>query len=84
VRDTVTVDLALSCLVALAVAAGLLITLQLLPTGRHPVRDAVSDYGVGPFGPGYRLVVLAVAACDLVPMPKGLIHTQRGQEGNNR
>jgi hypothetical protein len=33
---------------ATAVQAVALIMLHLLPTGYHPVRDAVSDYGVGP------------------------------------
>ena len=33
---------------ATAVQAGALIVLHLLPTGYNPVRDAVSDYGVGP------------------------------------
>ena len=32
---------------ATAVQAGALIILHLLPTGHNPVRDAVSDYGVG-------------------------------------
>src|ERR1700733_5955025 len=42
---------ALSIVAALAtlVQAGALITLHLLPTGYSPVRDAVSDYGVGPY-----------------------------------
>ena len=34
---------------ATAVQAAALITLHLLPTGYNPVRDAVSDYGVGPY-----------------------------------
>ena len=34
---------------ATAVQAVALITLHLLPTGYNPVRDAVSDYGVGPY-----------------------------------
>jgi NADPH:quinone reductase-like Zn-dependent oxidoreductase len=34
---------------ATAVQAVALIMLHLLPTGYHPVRDAVSDYGVGPY-----------------------------------
>jgi len=33
---------------ATAVQAVALIMLHLLPTGYNPVRDAVSDYGVGP------------------------------------
>jgi len=42
---------ALSIVAALATAvqAGALIILHLLPTGYYPVRDAVSDYGVGPY-----------------------------------
>ena len=32
---------------ATAVQAGALIVLHLLPTGYNPVRDAISDYGVG-------------------------------------
>src|SRR5580693_8465468 len=34
---------------ATAVQALALITLHILPTGYNPVRDAVSDYGVGPY-----------------------------------
>ena len=34
---------------ATAVQAVALIMLHLLPTGYHPVRDAVSDYGIGPY-----------------------------------
>jgi hypothetical protein len=34
---------------ATAVQAVALIVLHLLPTGYNPVRDAVSDYGVGPY-----------------------------------
>jgi Protein of unknown function (DUF998) len=34
---------------ATAVQAAALVTLHLLPTGYNPVRDAVSDYGVGPY-----------------------------------
>ena len=41
---------------ATAVQAVALITLHLLPTGYNPVRDAVSDYGVGPLP---RLVLAA-------------------------
>jgi hypothetical protein len=42
---------AFSILAALATAiqAVALITLHVLPTGYNPVRDAVSDYGVGPY-----------------------------------
>lgn len=35
--------------IATAVQAGALVALHLLPTGYNPVRDAVSDYGVGPY-----------------------------------
>ena len=40
---------ALSIVAAIATAAqtGALIALHLLPTGYNPVRDAVSDYGIG-------------------------------------
>jgi hypothetical membrane protein len=35
--------------VAVAVQTAALLILHLLPTGYNPVRDAVSDYGVGPY-----------------------------------
>ena len=42
---------ALSIIAAIltAVQAGALIVLHVLPTGYNPIRDAVSDYGVGPY-----------------------------------
>ena len=46
-----------------AVATGMqllaLIALHLLPTGYSPVRDAVSDYGVGPYRAGFWAQALA-------------------------
>ena len=44
---------------ATAVQAAALITLHLLPTGYNPVRDAVSDYGVGPYRGWFRLQAAA-------------------------
>jgi hypothetical protein len=42
-----------------AVQAGALIVLHVLPTGYNPVRDAVSDYGVGPYRSWFWLQVVA-------------------------
>jgi hypothetical protein len=41
--------LGIAAAVATAGQAGALVVLHLLPTGYNPVRDAVSDYGVGPY-----------------------------------
>ncbi len=45
--------------VATAVQAGALVALHVLPTGYSPVRDAVSDYGVGRYRIGFWVQVLA-------------------------
>ena len=52
---------ALSIIAAIltAVQAGALIVLHVLPTGYNPIRDAVSDYGVGPYRGWFWLQVLA-------------------------
>jgi hypothetical protein len=45
------------------IAAGLvLVRLHLLPTGHDPLRDAVSDYGVGPYHRYYRALVVLLGA----------------------
>jgi hypothetical protein len=38
------------------------VLLHVLPTGYHPIRDAVSDYGVGPYRIWYRVEAEALAA----------------------
>ena len=48
-------------LVAVAVAAAAHVRVHLLPTGRNPVRDAVSDYGAGPYRAWYRTTVVGLA-----------------------
>ena len=61
---------------ATAVQAVALIMLHLLPTGYNPVRDAVSDYGVGPYrgwfwlqavAGGVGCLALAIALAQLHP-----------------
>ena len=37
--------------VAMAIGTSALILLHLLPTGYHPIRDAVSDYAIGRYRP---------------------------------
>lgn len=39
--------------------AGALIVLHVLPTGYNPIRDAVSDYGVGPYRAWFWLQAVA-------------------------
>jgi len=62
---------------ATAVQAVTLIMLHLLPTGYNPVRDAVSDYGVGPYRSWFWLqavtggvgcLALAIALAQLHPL----------------
>lgn len=59
-----------------AVQAGALIVLHALPTGYNPIRDAVSDYGVGPYrgwfwlqavAGGLACLFLAIALAQLHP-----------------
>jgi|SRR5271165_1281931 len=51
--------------VAVAVQAGALVVLHVLPTGYSPVRDAVSDYGVGRYRGVYWLQLVAGAAAGI-------------------
>jgi hypothetical protein len=50
---------AIIAIIATAVQTLALIALHLLPTGYSPVRDAVSDYGVGRYRSGFWLQALA-------------------------
>jgi hypothetical protein len=69
----------LGALATLACAAAL-VRLHLLPTGRDPLRDAVSDYAIGPFARFYRrqaaasayaaLFVAGALARDTHPVPQ--------------
>lgn len=54
-------------LVAVACAVAAHVRVHLLPTGHNPLRDAVSDYGAGPYRAWYRTTVvgLAVASASL-------------------
>jgi hypothetical protein len=54
---TETLSILAACFAAVQVAA--LVELHLLPTGYNPVRDAVSDYGVGRYRGWFWLQVLA-------------------------
>jgi len=58
--DGTTTVLAGIGLLALAVALGAQVALHLLPTGYQPVRDAVSDYGVGRYRAGYQGMCVAL------------------------
>jgi Protein of unknown function (DUF998) len=55
------VVLSVVALVAVAVAAVAHVRLHLLPTERSPLRDAVSDYGAGPYRAWYRTTVVGLA-----------------------
>ena len=46
--------------VSLAVGIAALVVLHISPTGYSPLRDAVSDYGVGRYAWGYRTQVVAI------------------------
>lgn len=51
--------LAVAAIVAITVQVGALIALHLLPTGYHPIHDAISDYGIGRFRSVFWLHVVA-------------------------
>jgi Protein of unknown function (DUF998) len=59
--DVLVVALSVVTLVAVAVAVVAHVRLHLLPTGRRPLRDAVSDYGAGPYRAWYRTTVIGLA-----------------------
>ena len=59
--DALVVVLSVVALVAVAVAAAAHVRVHLLPTGHSPLRDAVSDYGVGPYRAWYRTTVVGLA-----------------------
>ena len=48
-------------LLAVGVAASAHVRVHLLPTGRSPLRDPVSDYGVGSYRSWYRTTVVGLA-----------------------
>jgi hypothetical protein len=50
-----------------AVETAALIVLHVLPTGYDPIRDAVSDYGVGPYRPWFWLQAVAGGLAWLAP-----------------
>jgi hypothetical protein len=57
----------LACLALLATLTclGALVWVHLLPTGYRPLRNAVSDYGVGPYRAFYRAQTAAIAVAAL-------------------
>ena len=57
-KDTTTALLAGGATAALLAALVVLVRTHLLPTGHNPVRDAVSDYGVGAYRIYYRVMVV--------------------------
>src|SRR4051794_39455494 len=66
-----TTVLALIALLATIVWAGILVTLHVLPTGYAPVRNAVSDFGVGRYRSYYRAQT-TVAAAAAIALSAGL------------
>ena len=67
VEDAVVVVFSVVALAAVVVAAAAHVWLHFAPTGRSPLHDAVSDYGVGPYRAWYRTTVvgLAIASASL-------------------
>lgn len=59
-NDGLLVALGVLAIMSLAVGITALVVLHLAPTGYSPVRDAVSDYGVGRYAWGYRTQVIAI------------------------
>jgi len=60
VTDGTLVTHGVLALVSLAVGIVALVVLHVVPTGYSPLRDAVSDYGVGRYAWGYRTQVVAI------------------------
>jgi hypothetical protein len=58
--DTTTALLAAIAAAAFAAAAVTLVWADLLTTGRRPLRDAVSDYGAGPYRLFYTVIVVSL------------------------
>ena len=58
--DGTTAAFAIAAVAALGAGVGALVRVHFLPTGYNPVRDAVSDYGVGPHRAYYRAMVVAL------------------------
>ncbi len=52
-------------LAAVAVAAGALVTLHVLPSGLSPLRDAVSHYGITRYRLGYRVLTISMGVAGL-------------------
>jgi hypothetical protein len=73
---------------ATAVQALALIMLHLLPTGYHPVRDAVSDYGIGPYRGWFWLQTAAggvgCLALGIAPGPAASVYPDPGGRGADR
>lgn len=61
-HDPLTAALASGAALCALLAVACLAILHELPTGLHPVRDAVSLYGAGPFARWYRLQVTAAGS----------------------
>jgi hypothetical protein len=75
-------SLSIVAAIAVAVQTVALVTLHVLPTGYNPVRNAVSDYGVGPFrgwfwaqavAGGVAGLALAIALADSHPSKPTLV-----------
>ena len=63
---TMVATLAVIALAATFTCFGVLVAVHLRPTGYDPLRDAVSDYGVGPSLPYYRAQTAAMALAAIV------------------
>ena len=59
--DAVSAALGLVAVAGAATCLGSIVLLHLLPTGYNPIRNAVSDYGVGPYRIWHRIAVVALA-----------------------
>jgi hypothetical protein len=73
VNDGLLVAHGVVAIVALAIGIGALVFLHVAPTGYSPVRDAVSDYGIGRFAWGYRTQVVAIGVAAAIEAG-GFVH----------
>ena len=71
--DATLVAYGVLALVSLTVGIAALVILHIVPTGYSPLRDAVSDYGVGHYAWGYRTQVVAIGVGAAIEAA-GLVH----------
>jgi len=63
--DGISVVLGGVAVIGAATCLGSVVLLHFLPTGYNPIRNAVSDYGVGPYRIWHRIAVVALAVAGL-------------------